>query len=97
MDISQIQEKILKLKKEKDVCVLAHSYQAHEILEIADFTGDSYKLSVDASKVKNKNILMCGVRFMAETCKIHSKKKNVYIAQPRAGCSMAHQMDKLLI
>ena len=54
MDVSQIQEKILKLKKEKDVCVLAHSYQAHEILEIADFTGDSYKLSVDASKVKKQ-------------------------------------------
>ena len=66
MNISQIQEKILKLKKEKDVCILAHSYQAHEILEISDFTGDSYKLSVDASKVKNKNILMCGVRFMAD-------------------------------
>ena len=69
MNISSIQEQILKLKKEKDVCILAHSYQAHEILEIADYTGDSYKLSVDASKAENKNILMCGVRFMAETCK----------------------------
>ncbi len=65
MNISSIQEQILKLKKEKDVCILAHSYQAHEILEIADYTGDSYKLSVDASKAENKNILMCGVRFMA--------------------------------
>lgn len=97
MNISQIQDKILELKKEKDVCVLAHSYQAHEILEIADFTGDSYKLSVDASKVKNKNILMCGVRFMAETCKILSPEKTVYLAQPTAGCSMADQMDKQLI
>lgn len=97
MNISQIQDKILELKKEKDVCVLAHSYQDHEILEIADFTGDSYKLSVDASKVKNKNILMCGVRFMAETCKILSPEKTVYLAQPTAGCSMADQMDKQLI
>lgn len=75
MNISSIQEQILKLKKEKDVCILAHSYQAHEILEIADYTGDSYKLSVDASKAENKNILMCGVRFMAETCKILSPEK----------------------
>ncbi len=97
MNIQEIQEKIIKLKKEKDVCVLAHSYQAHEILEVADFTGDSYKLSVDASKVENKNILMCGVRFMAETCKILSPEKRVYIAQPTAGCAMADQMDKQLI
>ena len=97
MNISSIQEQILKLKKEKDVCILVHSYQAHEILEIADYTGDSYKLSVDASKAENKNILMCGVRFMAETCKILSPEKTVYLAQPVAGCSMADQMDKQLI
>lgn len=97
MNIAQMQQKITELKKEKDVCILAHSYQAHEILEIADFTGDSYKLSVDASKVENKNILMCGVRFMAETCKILSPDKTVYLAQPTAGCSMADQMDKQLI
>lgn len=97
MNISSIQEQILKLKKEKDVCILAHSYQAREILEIADYTGDSYKLSVDASKAENKNILMCGVRFMAETCKILSPEKTVYLAQPVAGCSMADQMDKQLI
>ena len=66
----QLQQEIIKLKREKDICVLAHSYQAREICEIADYTGDSYKLSVDAANVKNKNILMCGVRFMEETCKI---------------------------
>lgn len=97
MTIAQLQEKIIKLKKEKDICILAHSYQSHDILEIADFTGDSYKLSVDAAKVSNKNILMCGVRFMAETCKILSPEKKVYLAQPTAGCAMAHQMDKDLI
>ncbi len=97
MNISEIQNKILKLKKEKDVCILAHSYQAREIVEIADFTGDSYKLSVDASKVENKNIIMCGVRFMAETCKILSPEKTVYLANPCAGCQMADQMDKEMI
>ena len=97
MNVSELQQKILELKKQNDVCVLAHSYVAREICEIADFTGDSYKLSVDASKVSNKNILMCGVRFMAETCKILSPDKRVYLAQPIAGCSMADQMDKQLI
>ena len=97
MNVTELQKKILELKEKNDVCVLAHSYQAHEICEIADFTGDSYKLSVDASKVRNKNILMCGVRFMAETCKILSPEKRVYIASPLAGCAMADQMDKALI
>ncbi len=63
--IKDVQEKILQLKKENDICILAHSYQAKEIVEIADITGDSYKLSVEAQKVSNKNILMCGVHFMA--------------------------------
>ena len=67
--IRDIQDKILELKKEYDICILAHSYQAAEIVEIADITGDSYKLSVEAAKVQNKNILMCGVHFMAETAK----------------------------
>ena len=97
MNIPQLQQKIIELKKEKDVCILAHSYQAREICEIADFTGDSYKLSVDAANVQNKNILMCGVRFMAETCKILSPDKKVFLAQPIAGCAMADQMDKALI
>ena len=44
--IKDIQQEILRLKKEKDICILAHSYVAHEIIEIADFTGDSYALSV---------------------------------------------------
>lgn len=97
MNVAQLQEKILELKKERDVCILAHSYQAREICEVADYTGDSYKLSVDASKAANENILMCGVRFMAETCKILSPEKKVVLAQPLAGCSMAEQMDKQLI
>ena len=97
MNVAQLQEEILRLKKEKDICILAHSYQAREICEIADFTGDSYKLSVDAAKVSNQTILMCGVRFMAETCKLLSPEKTVLLAQPLAGCAMADQMDRQLI
>ena len=95
--IKDIQEKILKLKEEKDICILAHSYQAKEIVEIADITGDSYKLSVEASKVKNRNILMCGVHFMAETAKMLSPEKNVYLANREAGCPMAEQMEPEMI
>ena len=92
MKIREIQDKILQLKKEQDFCVLAHSYQATEITEIADFTGDSYALSVKAAKVPQKNILMCGVRFMAETVKILSPEKQVFLSSPHAGCPMAEQM-----
>ena len=74
--IREIQEEILRLKKEKDVCILAHSYQASEITEIADFVGDSYALSVKAQDVPQKNVMMCGVRFMAETVKILCPEKS---------------------
>lgn len=95
--IREIQEEILRLKQEKDVCILAHSYQASEITEIADFVGDSYALSVKAQDVPQKNVMMCGVRFMAETVKILSPEKTVYLANPIAGCPMAEQMDRELI
>ena len=95
--IREIQEEILRLKKKNDVCILAHSYQASEITEIADFVGDSYALSVKAQDVPQKNVMMCGVRFMAETVKILSPEKTVYLANPIAGCPMAEQMDRELI
>ena len=89
-----IKEEILKLKEEKDAVILAHSYQNHDIVEIADYVGDSFALSVDASKVENKVIIMCGVRFMAETAKILCPDKTVILAEPSAGCPMAEQMTK---
>lgn len=94
MTIRQIQDEILRLKKEKDVCILAHSYETPDICEIADFVGDSYALSVKAQGVSNKNILMCGVRFMAETAKILSPEKRVFLSHKDAGCPMAEQFTK---
>ena len=90
--VKDIQEKILKLKKEKDVYILAHSYQGMEITEIADTVGDSFKLSVDAQNASAKNLLMCGVHFMAETAKMLSPDKRVFLANRLAGCPMAEQM-----
>ncbi len=95
--VKNIQEKILKLKKEKDVYILAHSYQGMEITEIADTVGDSFKLSVDAQKASAKNLLMCGVHFMAETAKMLSPDKRVFLANRLAGCPMAEQMDPEMI
>lgn len=97
MNISDLQKEIIRLKKEKDICILAHSYQAREIIEIADYTGDSFQLSVMATKAPQKNVIMCGVRFMAETVKILSPEKTVYLSNPVAGCPMAEQMDVELI
>ncbi len=91
--IKDIQERILELKKETDVCILAHCYQTHDILEIADFVGDSFGLAQKAMKVGNKNVMMCGVRFMAETVKILCPEKRVLLPEPDAGCPMAEQLD----
>lgn len=89
----KLQDEIIKLKKEKDVCILAHAYQNHEILEVADYMGDSYGLSCQAAKAEQKTVIMCGVRFMAETVKILSPDKKVILSNPQAGCPMAEQLS----
>lgn len=89
-----MQEEILRLKKERDLCILAHSYQTREITEIADFTGDSFQLSVKAKSAPQAAVVMCGVRFMAETVKLLSPEKRVILANPEAGCPMAEQMSR---
>ncbi len=91
--IKDLQQKILDLKKRNGVCILAHSYMSEEICEIADFTGDSYALSVKAKTAPQGTIIMCGVRFMAETVKMLSPEKRVILANPDAGCPMAEQFD----
>lgn len=97
MTICELQKEILRLKKETNTAVLAHSHQAREIVEIADYTGDSYKLSVDAKGLDAENILFCGVHFMAETAKMLSPQKRVFLANREAGCPMAEQMDRDII
>ncbi|MBO4283978.1 MAG: quinolinate synthase NadA [Clostridia bacterium] len=89
--VREYQDSILKAKKERGFSILAHIYQSPEIVEIADFTGDSFALSKKAMGVSDKNVLMCGVRFMAETVKLLSPEKRVILAAPDAGCPMAEQ------
>lgn len=93
----ELQDEIIRLKKEKDICILAHAYQSHDIWEVADYVGDSYGLSRQAADADAKTVLMCGVRFMAETVKILSPEKKVILSNANAGCPMAEQMDVELI
>lgn len=93
MTVRQLQDEIRRLKEEKDFCILVHAYQSEEVTEIADFVGDSFGLSQSAAQVPQKNILMCGVRFMAETVKILSPEKRVFLSHKDAGCPMADQID----
>lgn len=97
MKVRELQDEITELKKKTGTVILTHSYQAREIVEIADFTGDTYKLSIDAMNAGTGNILMCGVRFMAETAKILSPEKRVFLANKNAECPMAEQMDTDII
>ncbi|ACC97976.1 Quinolinate synthetase complex, A subunit [Elusimicrobium minutum Pei191] len=84
---------INKLKKEKDAVILAHSYTNPEIMYgVADTIGDSYALSMEASRVKAKTIIFAGVWFMAETAKIINPSKNIYIPAGHAGCTLADSM-----
>ena len=93
----ELQDEIIHLKKEKDICILAHAYQSHDIWEVADYVGDSYGRSGQAAKAAQSTVLMCGVRFMAETVKILSPQKRVLLSNSNAGCPMAEQMDVELI
>lgn len=90
--ISNIQKLIIELKKENDVLILAHSYQSPEIQEIADAVGDSFALSTYAMNYPHKTVVLCGVKFMAETVKILSPEKKVILPIANATCPMAEQI-----
>lgn len=87
--IENLEDKILELKAKRNALILAHYYQSQEIQEIADFIGDSYELSKIASKNSADVIVLCGVRFMAESAKILSPDKKVILPAVNAGCPMA--------
>lgn len=89
-------KRILASKRElgQDVVILAHHYQRQEVVEQADFVGDSYQLSKYAAASDARRIVFCGVHFMAEAARILARPdQRVYMPDPRAGCPMADMAD----
>ena len=89
MEKKELIEKINILRKEKNAIILAHYYQESDIQDIADFVGDSLALAQWAAKTTADIIVLCGVHFMAETAKILSPEKRVFIPDMMASCSLA--------
>ena len=87
--IQELGEQIDFLRREKNAVILAHNYQVPAVQDIADVTGDSLGLSVEASRTDADIIVFCGVHFMAESAKILSPDKKVLLPHLGAGCSLA--------
>lgn len=79
---------IEKLKKEKDLVILAHYYEDGAIQDLADYVGDSFYLAQMGQKIQQRNILLAGVVFMAESVKILNPEKTVLVPDLGASCSL---------
>ena len=84
-----LKQEIRRMCQEKGAIILAHYYTIGDIQDIADFVGDSLALARKAAETNAKMMVMCGVHFMAETCKLLSPKKIVLCPDLNAGCSLA--------
>jgi len=84
-----LKQEIKTLLKEQNAVLLAHNYMRDEVQEIADITGDSLALSLEAAKTQANVIVFCGVHFMAESASILSPEKTVLLPRLDAGCPMA--------
>jgi quinolinate synthase len=89
IDSSALMEEIRELARSRNALILAHNYQAAEVQDVADFTGDSLGLALEAQKTEAELIIFCGVHFMAESAKILNPDKRVLLPNLSAGCSLA--------
>jgi quinolinate synthase len=88
-EVASLQDEIRNLAKQRDAVILAHNYQLPEVQAVADFTGDSLGLSLEAQAAPQNHIVFCGVHFMAESAKILNPEKTVLLPSMAAGCSLA--------
>ena len=86
---TDLKAEIRRMCDEKQAVILAHYYTTGDIQQVADFIGDSLALARKAAETDAKIIVMCGVHFMAETCKLLSPDKLVLCPDLNAGCSLA--------
>ena len=91
--MDDLRSEIQKLRGERRAVILGHNYQRKEVQEVSDFLGDSYGLSVQASKTDAEVIVFCGVDFMAESAKILNPSRKVLIPNLRSECPMAAMVD----
>ena len=84
-----LKKEIRRLCVEKNAINLAHYYTVGDVQDVADFVGDSLALARKAANTDAKVMVMCGVHFMAETCKLLSPEKTVLCPDLNAGCSLA--------
>lgn len=93
MTTQELKNKIINAKKETGTVILAHTYQEPDIIDIADITGDSFYLSKKAAEINAERVVMCGVRFMAESVKILSPETQTVLPVASATCPMAEQIS----
>jgi len=96
-DSAELQRRIAQHKAQlaSRLCILGHHYQRDEVIQFADFTGDSLKLSqLAAGQDEAEFIVFCGVHFMAESADIvSSEHQQVILPNLLAGCAMAEMAD----
>src|SRR5215216_3139418 len=92
-EITELQNDIKRLARERNAVILAHNYERPEVQDVADFVGDSLGLSREAARTDADIIVFCGVHFMAETAAVLSPQKKVLLPDLAAGCSLAATID----
>jgi quinolinate synthase len=89
LNINLLQRRILELKKEKGMTILAHNFATRAVQEVADYVDDSYSMTERAQRSRNSALLICAPRYLAETCKILCPKKKIILANKEASCPLS--------